>query len=388
MASPNTLTGIIPDVYQAMDVVSRELTGLIPAVAMNSLADRAAVGQQITSFVSPKVTGADITPAATPPDSGGQVIAPKNFTISKARAWPIQWTGGEQRKVSGSFGFANVRQQQIAQAIRAAANEVEADLAALHVKASRAYGTAGTTPFASSLGDSAQARKLLVDNGAPTSDLQMVFDTTAGANVRTLSNLTRANEGGTDSLLRQGELINVHGFSLRESAAIVTSTAGSMANATTNAAGYAKGATVITLATAGTGKVSAGDIVTFAGDANKYVVNAVSFAGANPAAGDTITLQSPGLMKAISAAATAITVVGACARNMVFDRSAIWLATAAPELPEEGDSADDATFVTDPRSGITFEVRLYKGYRQVRYELGLAWGVGVAKEEHLGLLLG
>jgi hypothetical protein len=57
-------------------------------------------------------------------------------------------------------------------------------------------------------------------------------------------------------------------------------------------------------------------------------------------------------------------------------------------LPEEGDSADDAMMVTDPRSGITFELRLYKGYRQVRYELGLAWGVGVAKEEHVGLLLG
>lgn len=387
-ASPMTLTGLIPDVYEAMDIVSRELTGLIPAVNMNNLAERAAVGQTITSFETPASAAVDITPAVTPPDSGGQTIAPKNWTITKSRMVPLQWTGNEQRKVNTSFGYTNIRAQQVAQGLRTLVNEVEADIAALYKYASRAYGTAGTTPFASTLTDSAQARKILADNGAPLGDMQMVFDTTAGANVRTLSNLTRANEGGTDMLLRQGELLNVHGFSMRESAQILTPAAGAMAGATTNAAGYAKGATVITLATAGTGVVAAGDIITFAGDTNKYVVSAVNFAGANPAAGDTITIQSPGLRIAIPAAATAITVVGAAARNMFFDRNAIWLATAAPEAPQEGDSAADVQLVTDPRTGITFELRLYAGYRQVHYEIGLAWGTGAAKEAHIGLLLG
>lgn len=81
-----------------------------------------------------------------------------------------------------------------------------------------------------------------------------------------------------------------------------------MLNATTDAAGYAVGQTVITLATAGTGKVVAGDKLKFAGDTTTYTVASAVFAGANPAAGDTITLTGTGLANAIPAAATAVTV--------------------------------------------------------------------------------
>lgn len=388
MASANTLTNLIPDLYESLDTVSRELVGFIPSVMMDANGERAAVGQTVRSFVAPASTAADITPGSYAPDTGGKSIGTKTFLISKARAVPIQWTGEEQLSVSGAHGFGNIFRNQVAQAMRTLVNEMESDLGGLHIYASRAYGTAGTTPFASTLADPAQVRKILADNGAPLSDLQMVIDTTAGAAMRTLSQLTKVNEGGSDALLRQGELLNIHGFSIRESAQVKTSTAGTMASATTNTAGYAVGATVITLATAGTGVVAAGDVITFAGDTNKYVVSAVSFAGANPAAGDTITLAAPGLRKALAASAVAITVVAAAARNMAFDRNAIWFANRAPAIPAGGDQATDATIVTDPRSGLSFEVRMYKGYRQVHYEVAAAWGVGVNKAEDLALLLG
>ena len=53
-----------------------------------------------------------------------------------------------------------------------------------------------------------------------------------------------------------------------------------------------------------------------------------------------------------------------------------------------GDTADDVMNVTDPVSGITFQVALYRQYRQVRYEVGLAWGVASIKPEHGCVLLG
>lgn len=382
----NTITGLIPTMYNALDVVSREITGLIPAVTSDMTYERAAVGQTVRTPVAPASTASDITPAVTPPNDGDQTIGYTDMTITKARRVPIRWNGEERKGLDNNGAQYNIIfRDQMAQAMRTLTNEVEADLAALHIYASRAYGTAGTTPFGSSLADTAQIRKVLVDNGAPLTDLNLVMNTAAGASLRTLAQLTKANEAGDTSLLRRGVLLDIHGMALRESAAIVTSTAGTGASATTNTAGYAIGATTITLASAGTGTIIAGDVITFAGDTNKYVVVTGDTDVSN---GGTVVLAAPGLRKAIPTSATAITVVAAAARNMGFARSAIALATRAPALPAEGDSADDRFMLTDPNSGLSFEVSMYKQYRQVQYEVALAWGVKAVKPEHIGILLG
>ena len=377
----NTLTNLIPDLYTAVDVVSRELTGMIPSVTLDAGIERAAVGQKVRSHVAPQSVATDITPAVTPPDDGDQVIGNKDITISKARRIPIRWNGEEQKGLNSGSGYRSVLGSQFEQAMRTLTNEIEADLTGLHTLSSRAFGTAGTTPFASDLSDTAEVRKILVDNGSPLSDMQMVIDTTAGAKMRTLTQLTKANEAADNSLLRQGVLLDVHGMQIRESAQIATPASGTGSSYTTNTAGYAVGATVITLIT-GTGTVLAGDVVTFAGDTNKYVV-AVGTGAAGP-----ITLAANGLRVAIATSATAMTVVAISTRNMVFSKSAILLATRAPARPEEGDQATDVMMITDPRSGISFEVALYKQYRQVSYEISIAWGQQNFKSEHSAILLG
>ena len=384
----NTLTSLIPDLYSSLDVVSREMVGFIPAVTMDAATSRAALNQTVRSFVAPAATAGNITPAATAPDDGNQTIGNGDLAITKARRVPIRWNGEETLGVNSGPGTAAIRSAQIQQAIRTLVNEIEVDLAALHIAASRAAGAAGTTPFgtANDYTGASLTRKILADNGAPMSDLQLVIDTTAGANIR--GKQSAADASGNDSLLRQGVLLDINGFMVRESAAVAAPAAGAMANATTNNAGYAVGATVLTLATAGTGVVAAGDVLTFAGDANQYVVTSVVFAGANPAAGDTITIAAPGLRVAMSAATKAITVVAQARRNMGFSKSAIILAHRLPALPDGGDLAVDRTTITDPRSGLSFEVAMYPQYRQMQYEISCAWGVKLVKPDHCALLLG
>ncbi|AVZ04267.1 P22 coat - protein 5 family protein [Acinetobacter baumannii] len=382
----NTLTGLTVTIFNALDVVSRELTGFIPAVSSDMTYNRAAKGQTVTSPVAPAATASDITPGVTPPNDGDQVIGKVDMTITKARRVPVRWNGEEKLALDNNGASYNtILRDQFAQAMRTLANEVEADVAGLAIGASRAVGTAGTTPFATNLKDSALALKALQDNGAPKGDLQLVIDTTAGANMRTLGQLTKANEANDDSLLRRGVLLDVHGFAIRESAQVVTPASGTGASATTNAAGYAVGATAITLASAGTGTIVAGDVITFAGDTNQYVVVAGDTDVSN---GGTITLAKPGLRKAIPTAATAITVTPTSTRNLAFARSAIALATRIPALPEGGDSADDRMIVTDPVSGLSFEIAIYRQYRQVQYEVSLAWGCAMVKPEHSIILLG
>lgn len=384
----NTLTSLIPSAYAALDTVSRELVGLIPAVTRDATTERAAVGQTVYSPVAPASSAGDITPAVTPPDDGNQTIGNVSLSITKARRVPIRWNGEEQRGLNnGGAGYENILQDQFKQAFRTLCNEQEADLAALHIAASRAYGTAGATPFgtAGDYTDASNVLKILLDNGAMSMDRHLVLNTAAGANLRGKQGGRGVDLEGSDRILRQGVLLDIHGFAVRESAQINTSTAGTASGATTNAAGYAVGATTLTLASAGTGTLVAGDVVTFAGDSNKYVIASGDSDVSN---GGTITLAAPGLRVAMSAATKAITVVAAAARNMAFTRDAIVLASRLPARPKEGDLAVDVMSVQDPVSGLAFEIAQYNQYRQVQFEVSCAWGVKVVKAENLALLLG
>lgn len=381
----NNISSIVPDIYEALDVVSRELTGLIPAVTINASAERAGINQNIVVDVEPAGNVSDITPAMTVPDPTGQTSGSTIIQITKSRAAEFGFIGDDQKKLNTGPSYLSVRANKIAQAIRSVANEVESDLAGLQATFSRAYGTAGTTPFgtANDYTDASNVLKILKDNGSPQSDNQLVINTAAGANF--IGKQSAVNSAGTDSMLRQGVLLDLAGMPLRESAQINDQTAGTATSATTDASGYAVGATVLTLASAGTGTILAGDVVTFAGDSNKYVVTS---GDADVSGGGTITLAAPGLRVAMSTATKAITVVASAARNMAFNRSALVLAARAPARPEEGDMAEDVILITDPRSGLSMEFAMYKGYRKVRYEVGLAWGVKNIKPEHTALLLG
>lgn len=379
----NTLTNLIPDIYEALDIVSRELAGFIPAVTLDANAARAAVGQTIRVPITPAASAENVVPDRLPPDTGDQSIENTTIAISNAKAVPFRWTGEEQRGVNSGPGYQNLRVQQIAQAIRTLVNLVEADLAALYPRASRAIGTAGTAPFATTVGDAAQVLKILKDNGAPESDLHLVINTSAGVNLRSLANLFKANEAGNDVLLRQGILLDLFGFMIRESAQIKQHTKGTGSGYLVDlVAGYVAGNTALHVDT-GTGTILAGDVVTFAGDSNKYIVG-TGFAGDGD--GD-IALNKPGL-RATLANDAAMTIGNSYAANMAFHRNAMVLVARAPALPQEGDSASDRMVVTDPRTGLSFEISMYKEYRRVRYEVALAWGCANIKPEHTAILLG
>ena len=377
----NTLNNLIPDLYAALDVVSREQVGMIPAVTMDAQASRAAVGQKVRVPIVPTSNSmADTTPAMSIPAAADQAIGNTPIEITKSKAVPFSWEGNEQVGLNNNgAGYMSIRANQILQAMRTLTNAVEADLVALGKGFSRAHGTVGTIPFstAGDFSDASQTLRILKDNGAPVSDNHLILGTGAGANF--LGKQAQVQMQGNDSILRQGVFATTSGMDLRESGQIGIHTAGSLATAKTAATGFAVGTTEITT-TSAAGLV-AGDIITFDGDTNKYVVAEASTA-------TKVTITAPGLRKALPAAAKDITVLADTTHNLAFNRSAIVLATRMPERPEEGDLAIDVMEITDPRSGLTFEVSMYAGYRKIRYEIALAWGVANIKPEHTAILIG
>ncbi|MBU9823188.1 P22 coat - protein 5 family protein [Rahnella sp. BCC 1045] len=386
----NTLTGLIPTIYEALDVVSREQIGFIPAVSRNSSAARAALNETIMIPIAPQAALADNTPGVTAPNTGDQTIGNVTMTISKSKHYPIRWNGEEQRGMNNAGTYGGLLMNQFSQAFRTLSNQIEVDLFnTAYQGASRAYGTAATAPFgvAGDLSDIAQVRKILDDNGAPQSDLNLVLGSSAIANLRGKQNvLFKVNESGTEDLLRRGVIGSLEGQMIRNSNAVQAVAKGTGASYTTDTAGYAVGATAITLIT-GTGTVLAGGTVTFAGDANKYVV-----AGGVAAPG-VITLAAPGLLQVIPAAATAVTLGATATPNLSFSSSAIQLITRSPQMPigPDGramDMAEDVIQVTDPVSGIVFDIAVYRQYMQLVYHVRLAWGCQAIKSNHIAMLLG
>ena len=379
----NTLTGLIPTMYNALDRVSRELIGFIPAVTGDMTFARAAVGQTVISPVAPAATGTDIAPGVTPPNDGDKTIGSVSMTISKAKRSPVRWNGEEKLGLDNNGASYNtILSDQFTQSMRWLTNQVEADLAALYASASRASGTAGTTPFgtAGDLSGTADSLRILEENGAQGLDFQLVVGSAAMNNLRAKQSvLFKVNEAGSSDMLRTGMTNELQNFKLRQSAQIQTPAAGTGAGYLVNNAAAAVGDTTIPVDT-GTGTILAGDVITIAGDSNQYVV-ATALTGGN------VVIAKPGLKVAV-ADNSAVTVKGAAVRNMFFARSAIALATRVPALPQGGDMADDRTIITDPISGLSFEVALYRQYRQIQFEVALAWGTKAVKAEHMGLLLG
>lgn len=382
----NTLTGLIPVLYNAMNIVSREMVGMIPAVSRDATAEQAAAGQTVRSPVVPTMTAATFTPTNIAATGTDQTISYVDITIDNQRKVSFNLTGEEERSLGGSNG--TIATQRFAQAFRTLGNEIEEDLAQLYVAASRAYGTAGTTPFATAddLSQLTHALRILDENGAPKSDRHVVLGSAAtAALLGKQPAMFRVDAAGDDLARKRAIIENLFGAEIHHSGQIQSHTKGAGTGYDINkTGGYAVGDTTMVVhgGTVNTTGIKAGDCVTFAGDSNIYIVTTGS-----TATGYSLVIGAPGLRIA-AADTTELTIGNSYAANMVFSRDAIQLACRVPAVPTGGDQADDRMVVQDPHSGIAFEVAVYRQYRQVSYEVACCWGVKAVKPAHTALLLG
>jgi len=378
----NVLTDLAADIYKAADIVGRELVGVIPSATINSDAtERAAQGDTIRSFATRAATVTTVTPSMTIPEGTDQTVDNKTMSLSTTASVQIPWTGEDIKHVNNGAGFETIYGDQVRQAMRAITNQIESQVAAnVADNASRAFGTAGTTPFGSNFSEVAEVRQILVDNGMPSNDgnATIVMNSAAGTNLRQLASLSSVNQAGNADLLRQGTLLDLQGLMIKESAQIASHTAGTGASYLVNGA-LSAGDTTVTVDT-GTGTILAGDVITFAGDTNKYVVKTAL-------TGNDLVLQEPGL-RADVADNTAITVVSDYTANIAFHRAAVEIGMRPLAQPAGGDAAVDRLTVQDPVSGLVFEVAAYKGYNKAMFDVSCLYGYKVWKPEFVATLLG
>lgn len=341
----NTLTALAPLLFSAARVVPRELTGIVGHINRDFQDKGVAKGDTVTVSVAPAATVSTYTEAQTFTAGTDRTASSTVLTLNQSKVSSFNLTAEQER----SLGNAGVAQdflvQTLQQHFRAHVNAMESyTWLAARAAASRATGTAATDPFATDQKPLADALKILLDNGAGNMDLAAIISTTGGTNLRKVANLFKVNESGGD-MVKTGVLGNLYGFDIRESAAVTTVAAGTGSAYTTTAAGFAVGTTSLPLIT-GTGTVLAGDVVTFAGDTNKYIVKT------GVAAPGTIVIQEPGLLVAMSAATKAMTIGSIATADLCLRRDAVCL-VARPGLQPMGGGFEQQV-ITDPQTGLSF----------------------------------
>lgn len=361
----NVLTALQPTLFSAAREVANEPFGIIPAINTTFDDKGVAKGDTVTVPVAPVRAASDFTPANVAATGTDATAASVGVQITKSRKVDWNITGEQLRSLENGASSTEWVSQLIKQGMRVIRNEAEADAAtAIKVGASRAYGTAGTAPFASDLTTFTNLRKILEDNGAPVSALSMGIDSTAALNLRNLGIFQQAYQAGSDSERRSGNFEPQFGITPVVSQGVGLHTKGTGTSYTSSTAGFPIGTTQIPIIT-GTGTVLAGDVITWAGDTNKYVVTAgVSGPG-------TITIAEPGLRQALPASAVAMTIGNNYTANVVFEKNAVVGVIRPPIVP--ANPTINQQLITDPY-GMTYLLLDIAQYGQRTWELHAAWG--------------
>ena len=388
MANDISLTGLTETLFQARDKVAREGTAFIGGSLVNGGSEAVSIGGTVTSIRTTEATAiTSYTPAMTAPDAADITTAAESLTINKVAGASIPLKGEQFLQLANTVGVEEALRRLYAQGIRKIVNLIEAEAAAVAYKgASRAVGTAGTTPFSSNFEVINELRQILFDNGCPMNDgmLTLAINSAAGTLLR--NRFTKVNESGTDLTRATGEIVRISGFTVKESAQIQAHVKGAGASYVINNGDIAVGSTTISVdgGTVNTTGFKAGDIISIADEptAGNYVVKT----GLTAVAGD-IVLNYPGLRGAI-VDGKAVTIGNSYTANVGWHKEAIEIAMRPPAQPPGGDAGTEIAVITDDQTGLSFSARLYKGRGMNIIEMICLYGVKVWKPEFVGILRG
>ncbi len=387
----NTLTATLTQ------ILARGMVGLREQVLMTRLVntdwsmDAKEKGEVITIPVATSMGTADsVTPAATPTAGDDITTETKLITLDQWYHKAFNLNDKEIGQINAKDNFMPLQMQEAFRTIAYKINETIYDTA---VGVYGYTGTAGTTPFAagSEVADMTNARKTLHSQLCPRSDRRMVLDFDAEAAALNLSQISDADKRGSSETKMSGDIGRAFGFNMYGDDQVPTHTAGTASGATTDSTGYALGIKTVALASAGTGTIVEGDIITFAGDSQTY---AVTSGDADVSGGGSVSFV-PGLKVAIETSAHAITVKASHVMNLGFHRDAFGLAVRAPEagmkeLMGAKTTGDLSNMVTlnDEVTGLVMRIELIRMYKMWMFDIDCLWGTTLVSAERATRLAG
>lgn len=376
----NTLTKVVPQLLAQGLMELREMAVTPRLVNRAYEAEAGRKGSTIEVPIPSSSTAKAVTPGPTP--SAADDIAPTSVNIALDQWWEADFYLSDKEMLEVMDGTIPM---QASSAVRALANKVDSYVLGLYKDVYGVAGTAGTTPFASNTSAATEARKVLNTQLAPYEPRHAVIDPEAEANALDLRAFQDASWSGSIDAIMDGKLNRKLGFQWWMNQNIPTHTAGTFTDLLVNDGGdaIAVGDTSIPVDSVLGGTAKDGDIITFAGDSQTYVVTADLTLGAGGSGNLTI---SPGI-KLDPGDGAEITLKASHTVNMCFHRDAIALATR-PLQRHGSDLGVISSSLVDDVSGLTLRLEVTHEYKQLRFSYDILFGAQVIRPELACRLMG
>lgn len=379
----NTLDDIMPKILARSLSVLRERCVMPRIVNGDYSAEAAEKGDTIDVPVPTAVGTRSVAPSNTPPAS-------TDATPTKVQIALDNWKQNDPFALSDKDlveidANAHYLPMQVGEAIKALANLINTSIHSQYKGIYGFAGTAGTTPFATTIAAATEVRKILNQQLCPRTDRRLVLDFTAEANALALAQLSDAEKIGSSDVRIEGEIGRKLGMDWYADDAVQTHTAGTIttgliAKAATAQAVGDKTIQCTTAASTGACALKEGDIITFAGHTQTYVLTADA---TQASAATDVTLNIyPGLKVAL-AGSEAVTVKASHTVNLAFHRDAFAYATrplvAATNLV--GDLGSKIVSMQDPDTGLVMRLEVSRQHKQVVWEFDVLWGAKLVRPE-------
>lgn len=365
----NVLTAVMPKLLATGLMALRE-QAIMPRLVNRGYDTIAGQkGSTIDVPIPSAIAAQDVTPANTPPNTGDISPTSVPITLNNWKEAPFYLTDKDMLEaMEGTIPM------QASEAVKSLANAVNTSILGQYVSFFGFTGTPGTTPFASDVTAATQARKLLNKQLAPMDPRYIVLDPEAEANALGLQPISNQSwrVGLNESAIVSGMISRTLGFDWFMHQLAPTHVAGVGAGYLVNTGTAAVGDKTVVVDT-GTGALKVGDIITFAGSTQTYVITAAYAGGSG-----TIAFY-PGL-KAAPADNAAITVAASHTVNLAFHRDAIAFATRPLENMGDGLGSRILSAV-DPESGLTLRLEVTREHKRVRWSYDILYGTAVVRPE-------
>jgi len=355
-------------------------------------AEAAQKGQTINVAVPASLSAAAVTAANTAPAPSDITTGSKTITLNQE----YKTSFALQAKHDQDYELSTATQEQIKEAVRGVAKQVNLSLIEQYYKIPYFVGNSGTGFFASNANLLSEADRILTDNLCPLEDRVWLCGTKDYAALINLTEVHYANQFG-GAVAQSGVVGDVRGFEVHRDQQLNATnkhTIGTLTDTGNIVCGAnSVGDTSISVdCTAGTAAVDlkAGDIIAFSGATSEYYAIQADVTIAHSATG-TITIDR-GLETALAGNETMAFATDS--GSNVFDADSIVMLggnmkglSIASRLPETAPmgyrTQGEHMPIVDPVSGFPMLLSIYPQYKQVALEVSAIWGVQVTDSKRL-----